>query len=141
MIELPNFTWSEITRQWGGNYGKPIDEELHKNIYRVAKQLQVIRDYIELPIYITSSYRNEVFNEMCGGVKNSLHLQFKALDFYIKTYQMFDYIALGHALRTGLILPVAMLGGVGVYNSFIHIDSGRRRDWGLETNPNKKGGK
>jgi len=94
MIETTNFTWNEITCNWKGNYG--VDPTisgtwaLEYNIDDTVYLLQAIRTGIGLPMYVNSSYRNPKYNKSVGGVKNSLHVLFKAIDFNEKGYTMFD---------------------------------------------------
>lgn len=135
MIETKNFTWNEITCNWKGNYG--VDPTvsgtwaLEYNIDPTVEMLQEIRDYVGKPIYINSSYRNIEYNKSVDGEKHSLHLLFKALDFSVKNFKMMDYMVLGAELRNGNIIELNRLGGLGVYKTFLHIDCGPRRDWGI----------
>ena len=57
-----------------------VPEYLLGNVKTLANQLQVIRDYIDLPIKINSAYRTPLFNKSVGGAKNSQHLYAKAAD-------------------------------------------------------------
>ena len=49
-----------------------------ENVEKLAKNLQVLRDYIQKPITIISGYRTPEYNKKCGGVKRSQHLLAKA---------------------------------------------------------------
>lgn len=42
--------------------------------------LQPLRDYIKMPIFVSSGYRCEQLNRAVGGVKNSQHLTGEAAD-------------------------------------------------------------
>jgi uncharacterized protein YcbK (DUF882 family) len=78
-------------------------------------------------IHIVSGFRSEEYNEMLlergrGVSKNSLHVQGKAIDFFIPR------IALDNLRTAALDLRY---GGVGYYpqTGFVHIDSGNFRTW------------
>ncbi len=78
-------------------------------------------------IRIISGYRSPEYNRLLlmegrGVVKNSLHLQGKAIDFNIPC------VSLENIRQTALSLR---LGGVGYYpkSDFVHVDSGRFRYW------------
>lgn len=78
-------------------------------------------------IHIVSGFRSAEYNEMLlergrGVSKNSLHVQGKAIDFFIPR------IALDNLRSTALDLRY---GGVGYYpqTGFVHIDSGNFRTW------------
>jgi uncharacterized protein YcbK (DUF882 family) len=60
------------------------DKESERNIERVAMKMQTIRDYFGRPIYVTSWYRPEKYNELIGGSKNSWHMKGLAVDFLVQ---------------------------------------------------------
>jgi len=137
MIETKNFTWNEITCNWKGNYGvnPMVDSEgnsvtwaLEYNIDPTVKMLQKIREGVGKPIYINSSYRNPEYNKSIGGAKYSLHMSFKALDWHIKGYSHFDYLALATRIAAGEFFGDEKFG-LGVYKTFLHLDCGPRRTW------------
>ena len=74
---------------------------------------------------ITSGYRtkktNSYLRKLSKNVaKNSLHMKGQAIDFAILgvAEKKLKYIAKEHAI-----------GGLGLYNNFMHIDSGPFRRW------------
>jgi uncharacterized protein YcbK (DUF882 family) len=78
-------------------------------------------------VHIISGYRSPEYNDLLrresGGVaRHSLHLDGKALDIRIPGVALADVRQAALGLR---------YGGVGYYpgNNFIHIDSGRIRQW------------
>ena len=77
------------------------------------------------PIIITSGYRTQATNEwlMEQGIdaaRNSFHLRGRAADFQIWGVAPDRMAALGSLLG---------LGGVGIYASFVHLDTGPQRVW------------
>jgi uncharacterized protein YcbK (DUF882 family) len=110
-----NFSKSEFECKCGCEMPK----ELIPNIQKLANQLQVIRDAVNLPIKINSAYRCPEHNTRVGGVKTSMHLHAKASDIVIKGYSNDDVADLIEQLiASGDILQ----GGLGRYNTFTHYD-------------------
>lgn len=79
----------------------------------IAK-LEMLRFYMQEPIYINSGYRCSSHNEAVGGVKNSLHLKGKAADIRAS-----DMVKLGYYSKI-----VFRNSGLGVYPNFFHVDTG-----------------
>ena len=99
---------------------KPIDVE-------VLDLLCDIKDRIEknTEIQIISGYRSPAYNDYLwreghGVVKNSMHLQGRAIDFYLPHIHNSKLFTLAQSFR---------VGGVGHYPDFVHIDNGRVRYW------------
>lgn len=70
------------------------------------------------PTAVNSGYRDPVYNESVGGAPTSLHAYFNALDLVPETgtpYEWARYMTEEYGLH--------LLGGLGVYDSFIHIDT------------------
>jgi len=105
-----------------------VPPELMPNVKKLADQLQVIRDTIGAPLYISSSYRTPSHNKAVGGAKNSQHLQAKAADISIngKTPKQLARI-IEKLIAEGKI----SIKGVGVYPGFVHVDirSGKAARW------------
>lgn len=113
-----NFKFYEFfsgDRKLGRNSIEPPNRLLNKIIF-MANELQKVRDYIESPIIITSGYRTPKWNSHCGGVKNSYHIQAKAVDIKV----------IGISLQD-LAIYIARLTefngyGINFYKGFIHCD-------------------
>jgi uncharacterized protein YcbK (DUF882 family) len=98
------------------------------NVKEVADNLQVLRDYLEVPVSVTGSgYRTVTHNQKVKGAKHSQHLTASAADINAQGYepkQLAEVIEL-------LILKGKMKqGGIGVYPNFVHYDiRGTKARW------------
>jgi uncharacterized protein YcbK (DUF882 family) len=109
--------------------GSDIPNEYLPNAIQLAKNLQVLRDYINKPITINSAYRSPEYNASAKvkGAKNSQHLLAKAADLRVKgmTPRELANVIESH-IRAGKIQQ----GGVGVYPTFVHYDiRGTKARW------------
>ena len=110
-----NFTLKEMSCRCGCEMPK----EVLNNVQKLANQLQIIRNKVNVPITINSAYRCPKHNSIIGGAKSSQHLQGKASDIVIEGYSNDDVADLIEELiASGDILQ----GGLGRYNSFTHYD-------------------
>lgn len=99
--------------------GTKVPEPLWANLVLLAEQLQVIRDYIGIPIHLNSAYRTEPYNASIGGSPKSQHKLAKAADLVTSKYTPKQLAAIIKKLiKDGKV----MQGGVGVYPSFVHYD-------------------
>lgn len=108
--------------------GTKVPEKFLLNAKEVADNLQVLRDYLEVPVSITGSgYRTAKHNKKVGGAKFSQHLTASGADINAKGYepkQLAEVIEL-------LILKGKMKqGGIGIYPNFVHYDvRGTKARW------------
>ena len=110
-----NFSKSEFDCKCGCEMPKDV----LNNVQKLANQLQIIRDKVNVPITINSAYRCPKHNSIIGGAKSSQHLQGKASDIVIEGYSNEDVADLIEGLiASGDILQ----GGLGRYNTFTHYD-------------------
>mgnify|MGYP000583100622 CR=1 FL=1 len=85
-----------------------VDEEL-------VEKLQQLRDKLGVPLVINSAYRCPERNKQVDGADNSQHLYGKAADISLHTIPM-DIIEIkALAKKVGF-------NGIGLYNTFIHLD-------------------
>ena len=120
-----NFSKSEFECRCGCEMPKDV---LY-NIQKVANQLQIIRDRVNVPIKVNSAYRCLKHNRNIGSNDSSQHPKGNAVDIVIKGQipeQTANLIEL--LISNGDILQ----GGLGIYNTFSHYDighNGRKRRW------------
>lgn len=107
--------------------GSEMPDSVLKNIKELAKNMQVLRDYLRMPITLNSGYRSPAYNKKIGGVKNSQHILGKACDMKVKGMSPKDV----HAVIELLIESGEMKqGGLGLYKTFVHYDiRGTKARW------------
>ncbi len=101
----------------------------HEMDDKLIAALQYIRDKYNSPVVITSTYRTRQANADIGGKSNSMHLHGIAVDFYLQDKDhMTDFVdslrskgAWYHDLRD------MGIAGIGIYNTFVHIDTRTRK--------------
>lgn len=132
--DVAHFTWKEFLfkgskhAQNGLNADPP--ERLWPNVIPLARALEEIRVRIGAPVRLTSIYRSPAYNaSLSGSAKRSQHMAFKAADFQVlggAHGTSGDWAAVAKAVRSDGVFE----GGVGIYNTFVHVDvRGSRADW------------
>lgn len=94
------------------------------------ERLQVFREWYRRPMVIISGYRTEAYNAQVGGSPKSYHMQNLATDFSLPS-EFYGYTDerqlefLNNVKRKWIDLcqQVGLGGGVGWYDTFIHLDS------------------
>lgn len=138
--EVTSFTAAEFLVKGGSNASNRLNTdpppELWPNVIPLAKLLQKLRDRVGAPIRLTSVYRSPAYNRAIGGATNSIHMQFKAADITIGTGEPADWWATLKAMRAA----GEFVGGIGVYNTFVHVDvRGTVSDWDERTGVKRAG--
>lgn len=116
-----NFNMNEFVRQedWETfNLVKP----LYKNLIILIHKLQVVRDFIGLPMVITEDvggYRTPEANIAAGGVENSYHCKGMAADIIVDGMSAKDF---QKELKN-------WSGGMCRSKTFTHLDWGPKRRW------------
>ena len=107
-----------------------MPEFVKKNVQELAENLQVIRDAYG-KIDLTNSYRCKDHNADVGGSVNSQHLKGKAADIKSKQFSPSEIATITDDLMKNESFT---LGGVGIYNTFTHVDiRGTRARWSKTT--------
>lgn len=105
-----------------------MPKEVQYNVQKVANQLQIIRNRVNVPIKVNSAYRCLFHNRSIGSKDTSQHVLGKAADITIQGYtpkQVADLVE--ELIESGDILQ----GGLGRYKTFTHYDiRGRKARWG-----------
>lgn len=118
-----NFTLDEFQSKDGAE----MPADVLVNIKKLAKNLQVIRDYFNLPIKINSAYRSPAHNAKVGGVKNSQHVKGQAADIVIQGKTPRE---IAEQLEKLIFEKKISQGGIGIYPTFVHYDiRGKKTRW------------
>lgn len=116
MIVTQHFQTSEFGCKDGTPYPPDWFTERLRPLCRVLEEL---RYDLNAPIIITSGYRTPEYNTKIGGAPRSQHVQGRAADIQVKSYtpaQVHETILRLHGIGK------VRLGGLGVYNTFVHLD-------------------
>lgn len=93
------------------------------------ERLEELRSKIKLPLLILSAYRCPQYNKSIGGAKESQHSFGTATDIVVPQITPYKL----HALC------VDIFDGVGLYDTFVHVDSrGFEARWDLRSVKEKK---
>lgn len=110
-------SYFEVTRRGVTNSYPP--EDSWGEIIHALRVVDELRDHFDKPIVLLSSYRNSAYNKKCGGVSNSQHRYFRALDIACAGVTPRElYTVLLKWRRAG-----RFTGGLGLYPTFVHIDT------------------
>ncbi len=131
----PNFEAAEFLRMGASNApgarcagkNRPPPKELWPNCIPLAKALQAFRDEIGAPVSVLGMYRAPEYNTCVGGATKSQHLEFRAADIRVPSVgKPSDWRKALLKLRSAGVFR----GGVGLYGSFVHVDTrGENADW------------
>lgn len=126
-----NFKTNEF---YSKSFNAPKLHYLNDNLPLLA---QIVRDFFNVPVTINSSFRTPEHNLAIGGATNSQHTKGNAIDI---TFAHKDKLKLienfnAEVRKGGSLLKKLRsngLTGLGLYNSFIHLDcrpdGGKHRD-------------
>ena len=95
MINISNFSFSELIKTDTGLKNIPDDMNVLSNLCRLAAFLQTIRNELHLPIIVNSAYRSPEVNAKVGGVSSSYHVKGLAAD--IKCADMDKLLTILHS--------------------------------------------
>lgn len=112
-----NFSISEFECK-GGNCKMTAD--VKNNVFKLAEQLQILRDKVKKPIKINSAFRCANYNDnVIKGAKHSQHKLGKAADIVVIGMTPNEV----HKLVCQMVECGELnFGGIGKYNTFTHLD-------------------
>jgi uncharacterized protein YcbK (DUF882 family) len=115
---------NQILRDWRENEPTEMDPQLLDLLWQ-AYQETGSNDYIHVICGYRAPETNGMLRKRSSGVaKNSLHMQGKAIDFFIPGVELSKLRAIGLRMQAG---------GVGFYprsgSPFVHMDTGSVRHW------------
>lgn len=99
-------------------------EHLWDNIWKTIEVADKARAKHGKPIKISSAYRTPKYNKAIGGASKSQHTSFHALDLGTSAPKQL------HKILTELRDKGEFKGGLGLYKTFVHVDTrGTNADW------------
>jgi len=133
LSHIEHFNWREFLFKGASNsvHRNNTDppEDKYQNIVQLAGVLDKIRTQIGGRISLISVYRSPAYNSAIGGASSSRHMEFDAADFKVIDSghgNANDWAAVAKQLRSAGEFE----GGIGVYSSFVHVDTrGHRANW------------
>ena len=121
-----NFSIEEFQCRCGCN----MPEFVKKNVIELAENLQIIRDEVGR-LDLTNAYRCKDHNSDVGGSTSSQHLVGKAADVKSESIKPKEMAQIVNDLMKNEKIKT---GGIGIYNTFTHIDiRGVRARWSKTT--------
>ncbi|MDR7130697.1 uncharacterized protein YcbK (DUF882 family) [Algoriphagus sp. 4150] len=109
------FEQSEFTCKCGCEF----PYELTDNVYNLAVNLEIIRNYINSPIIVNSGYRCKKHNANEGGKSKSKHLIAIAADIKVKGLTPKQ---LASVIKKLMDEGKIKAGGLKAYRTFVHYD-------------------
>lgn len=101
-----------------------IDEDL-------LQLAETVRSIVKRPIIVNCAYRCPKHNKEVGGVENSYHTQGKAMDIRVSGMTPANLYNKIMTAYNNDQLP--LLGGIGIYKTFVHVDTAKASDGHLRT--------
>jgi uncharacterized protein YcbK (DUF882 family) len=127
-------------REFQSKDGARMPDAVRANVAKTAAMLERLRAALsadlglDCPLTVTSGYRSPVHNAKVGGVPNSLHLNGMAADV---TCTVVGPRAVQKVAKR--LQEAGIIGGVGCYAGFTHVDTGPKRTWTQATKSTRGG--
>lgn len=122
-----NLSKSFKLKEFQSRDGAPFTPEVYNNLIILAKNLQVLRDYVKKPIKINSGYRSPTYNKKIGGATKSQHMIGRAADI---TIQGMTPGEVANTIEKLILFGTMQQGGLGRYPNFTHYDfRGTKARW------------
>jgi len=90
---------------------------------RLITAVQAVRNFMNVPVYITSTFRTKQCNAECGGSPGSWHLNGMALDFTTASCNSLIIDDIKNCGKLFVLLHSCGIKGFGLYPGHIHIDT------------------
>lgn len=122
------FKGSSHSNPGSAGYGLNTDppRQVWKNIVPTALVLDELRARLDAPIRIISAYRSPEYNSAIAGARESMHVEFRAIDFVCSWGRPDKWVQELLKLRFEKVFK----GGIGKYPTFVHVDTrGWNADW------------
>ena len=87
--------------------------------WALVQGLQELRDITGQPVYVNSGCRCPAHNASIGGSPKSQHMRGRAADVVVENYNPAQVADIAERI------PVFRRGGIGIYGSFVHLDTRR----------------
>ena len=81
--------------------------------------LEVLRKVVQRPVRISSGYRSPEHNKKIGGVPDSQHTKGRAADVQVQGF--------APAQIAKIVEDISLISAIGIYNTFVHIDTRPRK--------------
>lgn len=107
--------WNQFCKDGSGQVGN-MDPNTLDLIWDIWKRLNT-----EVPFRLNSAYRSPAYNQKVGGAPNSNHMYGKATDLSHPSFAPREVHAAANSSP--------LIGGLGSYSSFTHVDVGNKRYW------------
>ena len=122
-LELRHFSGAELaayaSRTRNGVRNDPPPRNLWNNLVPTLQVADLLRDATGTPFAIWSAYRSPLYNGQVGGAVRSLHLRNNALDLHPVGASPQTLFNLLKKWRDAGVF----VGGLGIYTSFVHLDT------------------
>ena len=131
LSDVTDFKWHEFLVKGASHASNGLNTDPPRskwaNVIPLARTLQAIRNELGHPMVLTSCYRSPAYNKDIGGAEASQHMHFCAADFQVPGHgSAADWHRTVKRLRDSGLFS----GGIGKYNSFVHVDTrGVNADW------------
>jgi uncharacterized protein YcbK (DUF882 family) len=89
----------------------------------LVNMMQSFRDLVKKQVVVHCVNRCPKHNEEVGGVLGSYHTLGQACDFHVKGFTIPEL----HSVA--LTSEDIFIGGIGIYDTFVHVDIGKKRQW------------
>lgn len=119
----PHLAWAELACHDRARTPYPAAWRADRAV-TLARVFEALRASAGAPLAVLSAYRTPAHNAAVGGAPKSQHVEGRALDLTCATLRPLELY--GRALMLAESMPE--IGGLGLYDHFIHVDTRPRGD-------------